>query len=108
MARCRRRIASALPMAPICSTAKTTTCASALTVSAWARVDAGNLAGWTSCLVCQDDGNDADQSRRIFQISLLNGRIVWHRMTHVEDPVSRGTVIPGTWFHVAAVVDRGV
>ena len=76
-------------------------------VSVWARVDTGQLGGWTNCLVCQDDGNDARQSRRVFQISLLNGRMVWHRMTRVEDPVSRGLVIPGTWVHAAAVVDRG-
>ena len=81
---------------------------SAFTVSVWARVDTGQLGGWTNCLVCQDNGIDTDQSRRIFQLSLFNGRIVWHRMTHVEDPVSRGSVIPGAWFHVAAVVDNGV
>jgi GNAT superfamily N-acetyltransferase len=81
---------------------------SAMSVSVWGRVDTGALGGWTNCIVCQDNGDDADRSRRIFQLSLLNGRIVWHRMILVEDPVARGLVIPGTWFHAAAVVDRGV
>src|SRR6185295_18890280 len=78
----------------------------AMSVSVWGRVDTSALGGWTNCLVCQDNGDDTDQSRRVFQISLLNGRIVWHRMMRVEDPVGRGLVIPGAWFHVVAVVDR--
>jgi GNAT superfamily N-acetyltransferase len=77
----------------------------ALTVSAWVRVDTGRLQGWSQCFIAQDNGDDADRSRRIFQLSVLNGHVVWHRMTCVRDPTSRRFIVPGVWCHVAAVVN---
>lgn len=77
-----------------------------LSVSLWARVDTLDLHGWSNCLICQDNGDDRDQSRRIFQLSLFRGRVVWHRMMRAHDPSSRQVVRPGQWFHVAAVVEQ--
>jgi hypothetical protein len=82
--------------------------AGGLTVSAWARYDPRDLRGWTNCIVAQDDGNDEDQSRRVFQLSTLGGHIVWHRMVGARDPMFRWRVRPDVWCHVAAVHDRGV
>ncbi len=79
----------------------------ALTVSAWARYEPRDFAGWTGCIVAQDDGNDEDQSRRVFQLSTDCGRIVWHRMIHARDPRCRRRVRPGVWYHAVAVHDRG-
>jgi len=77
----------------------------ALTVSAWVRVDTGRLQGWSQCFVAQDNGDDAEQSRRIFQLSVFDGRVVWHRMMRVRDPSSRRFILPGVWCHVASVVE---
>jgi ribosomal protein S18 acetylase RimI-like enzyme len=79
-----------------------------LSVSLWARVDTLDLGGWSNCLICQDNGDDRDQSRRIFQLSLHCGRLTWHRMTQARDPVSRNVVRPGVWFHAAVTVTNGV
>ena len=79
--------------------------AAALTVSLWARIDSGNMQGWTHCLIAQDNGDDHDQSRRVFQFSVFDGHVVWHRMVNARDPAGRRFVVPGAWFHVAAVVD---
>jgi ribosomal protein S18 acetylase RimI-like enzyme len=79
-----------------------------LSVSLWARVDTLDAGGWGNCLICQDNGDDQDQSHRIFQLSLLCGRLTWHRMTQARDPVSRRTITPGAWFHAAATVSGGV
>ena len=78
--------------------------ARALTVSVWARIDSGNMQGWSHCLIAQDNGDDQDQSRRVFQLSVLNGHLVWHRMIRAPDPTCSRFVVPGAWFHVAAVV----
>ena len=78
---------------------------SAFTVSVWARIDTGNMQGWSNCLVAQDNGDDNDQSRRVFQLSVYDGRVVWHRMINTRDPTSRRLIVPGAWFHAAAVVD---
>src|SRR5688572_20717175 len=43
--------------------------AGALSVSAWVRYDGRRFRGWNNCVVCQDNGNDDDQSRRVFQLS---------------------------------------
>ena len=79
----------------------------ALSISAWARYEPGDLGGWTNCILAQDDGNDEDQSRRVFQLSTDCGHIVWHRMTGARDPMCRRRVRPGHWYHVVAVHDRG-
>jgi len=81
---------------------------SALTVSAWARYASRDYGGWTNCIVAQDDGNDEDQSRRIFQISTDHGHIVWHRMVGARDPMCRRRVRPNSWVHVVGVHDHGV
>ena len=65
------------------------------------------MQGWTNCIVAQDDGNDDDQSRRVLQLSVDNGRIVWHRMIRARDPMARRRVQPNQWYHVVAVFDRG-
>jgi GNAT superfamily N-acetyltransferase len=79
-----------------------------LTVSVWACFDPADsdLSGWRSCIVCQDNGDDRDQSRRVFQLSAFQGRVVWHRMMGACDPTSRKLVRLGKWQHVVAVVDR--
>lgn len=79
----------------------------AMSVSAWARYDPRDFSGYTNCIVAQDDGNDEDQARRVFQISTLGGHIVWHRMEHVRDPMCRRRVRPGVWTHIVAVHDHG-
>ena len=78
----------------------------ALSVSVWVRCEPRDFRGWTNCIIAQDDGNDEDQSRRIFQLSTDNGHIVWHRM-EARDAMCRWRVRPGVWQHVAAVHDRG-
>jgi hypothetical protein len=80
----------------------------ALSVSAWACYEPRDLSGWTNCILAQDDGNDEDQSRRVFQLSTDGGHIVWHRMTCARDPICRWRVRPGLWYHIVAVHDRGV
>jgi hypothetical protein len=79
-----------------------------LSVSAWVRYEPQAFRGWTNCIVAQDDGNDEDRSRRVFQLSTDSGHIVWHRMACARDPMCRRRVRPGAWCHVVAVHDRGV
>jgi hypothetical protein len=80
----------------------------ALTLSVWARFDSTLFKGWHDCIICQDNGDDHDHARRIFQISMLRDRIFWHRMMEVPDPFSIGPVEPGAWYHIAAVVENGL
>ena len=80
----------------------------ALTVSAWARYDTDGLTGWTNCIVCQDNGDDDETSRRIFQLSTWHDRIVWHRMIQARDPASQDRVTPGMWCHAVAVFADGL
>jgi concanavalin A-like lectin/glucanase superfamily protein len=80
----------------------------ALSVSVWAKYAPRDFDGYTNCLVAQDDGNDEDQSRRVFQLSTEGGRIIWHRMIGARDPMCRRRVQPGVWCHVVAVHDRGM
>lgn len=79
-----------------------------LTVSVWVRCDSRDFRGWTNCIVAQDDGNDEDQSRRVFQLSTDCGHFVWHRMIGARDPMFRRRVRPDRWYHLAAVHERGV
>ena len=79
-----------------------------LSVSSWVRYEPRDFRGWTNCIVAQDDGNDEDQSRRVFQLSTDSGHVVWHRMMGARDPMCRRRVRPGTWCHVVAVQDDGV
>jgi Concanavalin A-like lectin/glucanases superfamily len=79
-----------------------------LSVSAWVRYEPHDFRGWTNCIVAQDDGNDEDQSRRVFQLSTDNGHIVWHRMVCSRDAMCRRRVRPGVWCHVVGVHDGGV
>src|SRR5580765_2216648 len=51
-----------------------------LSVSVWARFERTSLDGWTNCILAQDNGDDHDQSRRVFQLSAHDGHVVWHRM----------------------------
>ena len=78
---------------------------SAFSVSLWARIDTGNMQGWSNCLIAQDNGDDNDQSRRVFQLSVYNGRVVWPRMINTRDPTGRRLIVPGAWFHAVAVVE---
>lgn len=74
-----------------------------LTVSVWACYADQVFDGWNNCVICQDNGDDEDTSRRVFQLSTRNDRIVWHRMVQASDPVSLSRVVPGVWLHLAAV-----
>jgi len=80
----------------------------ALTVSVWARCDAPKQRGWHDSIICQDNGDDEDHSRRIFQLSMLWDRIVWHRMVEAPDPFTIDPVTPGAWYHFAAVFGDGL
>jgi len=80
----------------------------ALTVSVWARCEAPKQRWWHDCIICQDNGDDDDRSRRIFQLSMLQDRIVWHRMVEAPDPFTIDPVIPGVWYHCAAVFGDGL
>ena len=79
----------------------------AMSVSVWVRYDPRDLDGWTNSIIAQDDGNDEDQSRRVFQISTLSGRVVWHRMMGARDPMCKLPVRSGIWMHLAAVYENG-
>jgi hypothetical protein len=78
-----------------------------LTVSAWIKLiaDAAPAPGWNSAIVCQDDGNDNDPSRRIFQLSLLGRNLMWHRAMQSTDPAAVELLRPGQWTHVVATFD---
>ncbi len=41
----------------------------------------------------------------MFQLSVFNGHVVWHRMMNARDPPAGASIVPGAWFHAAAVVD---
>lgn len=81
----------------------------ALSVSVWARFDPRDLSKgeWSSCIIAQDDGNDDDQSHRVFQISAHGYHLVWHRMICTRDPECKHRIRFGEWYHVVAtVVDK--
>ena len=80
----------------------------ALSVSVWVRYDARDFSEWTNCIVAIDDGDDEDQSRRVFQLSTYWGHVVWHRMCDARDPMCRQRVRPGVWQHLVAVHEQGV
>ena len=83
---------------------------SALTVSVWARCETQSSRkgsfGWHDCIICQDDGDDHDHARRIFQLSMFGNRILWHRMMEAPDPFSIDPIEPGTWYHFAVVFEN--
>jgi len=79
----------------------------AVTVVTWARFDPREFRGWTNCIIAQDDGNDRDQSRRVFQLSADNGHVVWHRMIGARDPMDQHPIRTGHWYHIVGVHDRG-
>ncbi len=81
--------------------------AEAITVSIWARYAQRDLTGYTNCLISQDNGDDDDQSRRVFQLSTENGHLIWHRMIGARDPMDRRRVRPGLWYHAAGVFENG-
>ena len=78
-----------------------------LTVSVWVRYAPGDFRGWSNCIVAQDDGNDEDQARRVFQLSTFGGHITWHRMIGARDPICQRRVREAVWQHVVATHDRG-
>lgn len=80
----------------------------ALSISVWVRYEPRDLDEWTNCVIAQDDGNDEDQSKRVFQLSTQSGRIVWHRMMNARDPMCRRPIRFGAWLHVVAVYERNV
>jgi hypothetical protein len=79
-----------------------------LSVSVWARFERTSLDGWTNCIIAQDDGDDHDQSRRVFQLSAHDGHVVWHRMVGARDPIVKRRIRFGEWCHFTAVVENGV
>jgi hypothetical protein len=82
---------------------------SALSVSVWACFDPRDLSKgeWSNCIIAQDDGNDDDQSRRVFQVSAHGTHLVWHRMICSRDPECKQRIRFGEWYHVAATVADG-
>jgi hypothetical protein len=76
-------------------------------VSALALHEPHEFRGWTNCIIAQDDGNDDDQSRRVFQLSTDCGHIVWHRMACVRDPMCKRRIRPGVWCHIVGVHPDG-
>ena len=82
--------------------------AEALSVSVWVRYDRQSFRNeWSNCIVCQDNGNDSDPSRRIFQLSTNRNHIVWHRMLDARDPMFKQRLLSSIWYHVVAVCERG-
>jgi L-amino acid N-acyltransferase YncA len=79
----------------------------ALSVSVWVRYERRRFRGWTNTIIAQDNGDDADQSARVFQLSTDHQRIVWHRMIGARDPMCKRRVRVGTWYHLAAVYADG-
>jgi hypothetical protein len=81
----------------------------ALTVSVWARFDPRDLSQgeWSNCIIAQDDGNDDDQSRRVFQVSAHGYHLIWHRMICSRDPECKHRIRFGEWYHVVATVADG-
>jgi ribosomal protein S18 acetylase RimI-like enzyme len=77
-------------------------------VSVWARYDSAPQSGWTNCVVCQDNGDDTDQSHRVFQLSTFGPHLVWHRMCQARDLIFKRRMRAGTWYHIAATVGDGV
>src|SRR5262249_36997637 len=63
------------------------------------------MEGWSNTIISQDDGNDDDQSRRVFQISTLDSRIVWHRMIGARDPMEKQPVSTGSAVHSVGGVE---
>ncbi|HEX7023906.1 MAG TPA: LamG domain-containing protein [Gemmatimonadales bacterium] len=79
----------------------------AMSVSVWAQFERRDLAGWSSCIIAQDDGRDDDQSRRVFQLSARDRHIVWHRMVCARDPQCKRRVRFGEWCHLVATCADG-
>ena len=81
----------------------------ALSVSVWACFARRDLdrGGWSNCIIAQDDGNDEDQSRRVFQLSAHGRHLVWHRMICARDPECKLRIRFGEWYHVVATVAEG-
>jgi len=79
----------------------------AFSVSVWVRYDPRDMEGWTNTILAQDNGNDEDQSRRVFQLSTFQSRIVWHRMVGARDPMAKRPVRSGRWFQVVGVCENG-
>lgn len=79
----------------------------AMSVSVWACYDRRKLAGWSNCIVAQDDGVDEDQARRVFQLSTWNRHVVWHRMTQTRDPECKRWIRFGEWYHLVATCANG-
>lgn len=82
--------------------------ADAMTVSVWARYAPRDFEGYSNCLIAQDNGDDDDQSRRVFQLSTEGGHFIWHRMIGARDPMYRRVVRPGVWYHAVGVFDHGI
>ena len=79
----------------------------AMSLSVWARFERRKLNGWSNCIIAQDDGNDDDQSRRVFQLSVWDRHVVWHRMICARDPQCRAWIRFGEWYHLAATCADG-
>ncbi|HJR35306.1 MAG TPA: LamG domain-containing protein [Gemmatimonadales bacterium] len=79
----------------------------AMSVSVWACYDRRKLAGWSNCIVAQDDGVDENHARRVFQLSTWNRHTVWHRMTCTRDPECKRWIRFGEWYHLVATCANG-
>lgn len=76
-------------------------------ISVWVQFNAMPLDVWSNCIVAQDDGNDENTERRVFQLSCFWRHIVWHMMTDDRDPIYRRRVHLGEWYHVVATCNAG-
>lgn len=79
----------------------------AFSISVWIKYgEKAALKGWNNAIISQDDhGREKDKLQRVFQLSTKGALLVWHRMGGSRDPVSKLSVQPGVWYHVAAVYD---
>ena len=77
-----------------------------LTVSVWVRYDSSEFAWRNNAILCQDNG-EAEEGRRIIQLSTKNRSITWHRMSSGRDPHSLVPLEIGHWYHVVVTFDGG-
>ena len=77
-----------------------------LTVSVWVRYDSSEFA-WRNNTILGQDYGEAEEGRRIIQLSTKNRSITWHRMSSGRDPHSLVPLEIGHWYHVVVTFDGG-
>lgn len=79
----------------------------AFSISVWVQFNAMPLDVWSNCIVAQDNGDDENPERRVFQLSCFWKHVVWHLMTDDRDPIYRRQVRLGEWYHIVATCNAG-